>query len=243
MDLTGTVDRSGGASDYAASGHYSGERGEDYFSWQRTQGESGAHLYARKFEHRIKPSDAVLDFGCGGGYLLKALHCAARIGVEVNPAARACASQNGVTSYADLANVPPRSIDVAISHHALEHVPFPIRTLSDVRSKLKTSGRLVLCVPVESRTGKYRADDVNHHLHGWTPQLLGNTLYEAGFLVTSEDIHRITYRFTRYHLKAMPYCPRAIFDFSCRAYALARQYHELIADVAPDWSREPNWHI
>jgi 2-polyprenyl-3-methyl-5-hydroxy-6-metoxy-1,4-benzoquinol methylase len=239
----GLVSRIGGASDCAASEHYLGNRGATYFSWQRKQGEPGARLYARKFERRIMPSDTVLDFGCGGGYLLKALHCAARIGVEVNPAARTCALENGVTCYADLSEVPSRSIDVAISHHALEHVPFPIGTLSDIRSKLKTSGRLILCLPVERWSRKYHVDDVNHHLYGWTPQLLGNTLHEAGFTITSDDIHRITYRFTRYHLKAMRYCPPAIIDLSCVAYALVCRHHELIADVTPDWNREPNLHV
>jgi hypothetical protein len=33
----------------------------------------------------IRKTDAVVDFGCGGGFLLDALDCGDKMGVEINP--------------------------------------------------------------------------------------------------------------------------------------------------------------
>ena len=41
-----------------------------YFSWQKTIGEFGGWACLTMFADYIKPADRVLDFGCGGGYLL-----------------------------------------------------------------------------------------------------------------------------------------------------------------------------
>lgn len=89
-----------------------------------------------KFEPHIKPSDTVLDLGCGGGYLLKNLTCARRIGVEVNPSATKTALENGIECYASLDLVPDSSINVAISNHALEHIQNPHEVLGKLRRKL-----------------------------------------------------------------------------------------------------------
>ena len=46
-----------------------------------------------------RPHAAVLDFGCGGGYLLHNLTCAEKAGIEVNPAAIEDARAKGLTIY------------------------------------------------------------------------------------------------------------------------------------------------
>jgi hypothetical protein len=44
-------------------------------------------------------------------------------------------------------------------------------------------GSLLLCVPIDNwrHQRHYDPHDINHHLHTWTPQLLGNTLVDAGY--------------------------------------------------------------
>jgi 2-polyprenyl-3-methyl-5-hydroxy-6-metoxy-1,4-benzoquinol methylase len=59
-----------------------------YFAWQRQMAEFGAWSNIDKYRDTVGPNDRVLDFGCGGGFLLAKLDCAERIGVEPNPAAR-----------------------------------------------------------------------------------------------------------------------------------------------------------
>jgi hypothetical protein len=109
------------------------------------------------------------------------------VGIEINPVAREAAASRGVECYADVQDVPDGIADVIVSNHALEHVPFPIGALRQLREKRKPRGILSLCVPIDNwRRGKrYDPADPNHHLHTWTPLLLGNTLFEAGYEVTS----------------------------------------------------------
>ena len=43
---------------------------EKYFSWQKLVGQFGGEANKIKFDNFIKENQKVLDFGCGGGYLL-----------------------------------------------------------------------------------------------------------------------------------------------------------------------------
>jgi SAM-dependent methyltransferase len=219
---------------YGASDRYLKRQGEDYFAYQKAIAESRGALLALKFERYIKPQDCVLDFGCGGGYLLKALNCTRKIGVEINPAAQSQAVMNGIQCHPVLDNVPDAIADVVISNHALEHVPFPIEALRQIREKLKPGGTLVLCVPADDwRTQKrYDPNDVNHHLHTWTPLLLGHTLSEAGFLVKTNEITILTHAWPP-RVDALCKClPRAAFDMICGVFAVIRNRRQLLAVVA-----------
>jgi len=174
---------------YGASQHYLAARGEAYFAWQATLSPM-ARLVARKFAPFLRAGDTVVDFGSGDGQVLAALECGWKIGVEVNPAARASARARGLECFADLAELADGSADVVISNHALEHVPYPVHALEMMRRKLADGGRLVLVLPLDDwRTQRrYREDDLHRHLYAWTPQLLGNVLAEAGYPVRPGDI-------------------------------------------------------
>jgi SAM-dependent methyltransferase len=169
------------------SDHYLGDKGKEYFAWQSGPGLFGGRIISHTFRHLIKPSDSVLDFGCGGGFLLKNLECARRIGIEINPIARDYATEMGIDCYGDTQSVPNGIADVIISNHALEHVPYPIGALRELHSKLKPNGLLAVCVPIDNwrRQRRYNPNDQNHHLHTWTPLSFGNTLAEAGYEVLS----------------------------------------------------------
>jgi SAM-dependent methyltransferase len=172
---------------YGASHHYEGAKGETYFAWQGGGGAFGAKINAHKFLNVIKPEHTVIDFGCGGGFLLSELNCRRRIGVEINPAARTNAHSLGVECFATTDEVPDGVADIIVTDHALEHVPFPIGALASLRRKLKPNGILAVCVPIDNWREQRRYDpcDINHHLHTWTPQSFGNTLFEAGFDIVS----------------------------------------------------------
>lgn len=180
---------------YGTSLHYAAGKGEEYFRYQDLIGSTGGVLEAAKFAPYIPLAADVLDFGCGAGHLLAELKCAGKVGVEINPVARSEVSKKGLTCYADLSEVPHSSVDVAISNHALEHVPYPIAALREIRRSLRPGGKLILCVPIDDwRASKaYVASDINHHLNTWTPQLLGNTLVEAGYEVRTSSIRILTH--------------------------------------------------
>lgn len=213
------------------SDHYRGEAGSRYFDWQNKHGEVSGRIEARKFRAYVKPTDAVLDFGCGGGHLLRNLGCARLVGVEINPAARIIAAQGGVECHESIAGVEDNSFDVVISNHALEHVPFPISTLRALRDKLRPSGVLVLCVPVDDWRAqqKYDCQDVNHHLHTWTPQLLGNSLFEAGFTPEQFSVHLLTHAWFPGTPRIYGKFPEVVFDILCQMFAFVAKRRQILA--------------
>jgi SAM-dependent methyltransferase len=222
---------------YGASERYvDGLQGQEYFDYQRAISQGRGHLTALKFEHYVKPHHCVVDFGCGGGYVLRALKCERKIGVEINPVAREEAVKHGTSCVSALGEVPNDIADVVISNHALEHVPYPIEALREIRPKLKAHGVFLLCLPLDDWRAqrRYNPADLNHHLHTWTPLLLGHTLGEAGFRVRAHDITIVTHAWPPNVDFLWKTLPRAGFDAACGLFAMMRHRRQLLACVTAD---------
>jgi SAM-dependent methyltransferase len=213
---------------YGASKHYQAEGGESYFAYQRTFAE-GAELEARKFAPHVRPSDRVIDFGCGGGWVLAQLECAERVGVELNDAAHGFCQKNGVRVYRTLAEVEGSGFDIGISNHCLEHVPCPVEALRGVRSLLRPGGILVLVVPLDDwRVQRdYTGKDIDHHLHTWTPRLLANTLVESGYVVNRVEV--LTYAWFPGWRNALRVLPGPLFNWLCWLTAVIKRRRQLLA--------------
>ncbi len=215
---------------YGSSLHYEGESGERYFKWQDEFGEINGKINGRKFTEYITHSDKVLDFGCGGGHLLNSLHVENKIGVEINRVARDSAAKFCSAVYESIEEVPDACVDVIISNHALEHVPYPIAALSELRRVLRPDGRMIIYIPIDDwRTQKkYNIDDINNHLNTWTPQLMGNSLKEAGF-----DPHKVSFRIVSraWFPKYLGFWQRErIFDFLCFLYSVYKRRRQLVIE-------------
>lgn len=160
---------------------------EKYFEWQRKVGVVGGVLNKFKFENHVKPADTVLDFGCGGGYLLGNICCSKKIGVECNINAHDECRKNGVEIHQELDEIDNDSVDVIISNHAMEHVPEPFKVLKQMKQKLKKGGTVVIVTPYtqahEEQGKEWKPGDHNQHLVSWCPMELGNLATLAGFKV------------------------------------------------------------
>ena len=199
---------------------------DKYFDWQASIGEFGGWANQSKFDEYISSDSKVLDFGCGGGFLLKNLKCSKRVGVEVNPAARETAKQNGIEVFAQVDDVPDEYVDVVISNNALEHTLLPLQELKSLRRKLQPGGKIIFVVPCESISHRYRPNDVNRHLYSWSPMCIGNLFSEAGFSVIESKayIHKWPpkYRFIAVLGR------RPLFELACRIYGrLARSWFQV----------------
>jgi SAM-dependent methyltransferase len=176
------------------SNHYS----EKYFDWQKSIGEFGGWANQSKFADHISSNNRVLDFGCGGGFLLKNIKCSKRVGVEINPSAAEVARNNGIEVFTSVEEVPDSYVDIIISDNALEHTLHPLLELKALHKKLEAGGKIIFVVPCESINYKYKPNDINHHLYSWSPMCIGNLFTEAGFSVIESEayIHKWPPKFT-----------------------------------------------
>ena len=199
-----------------AHSHYD----ESYFKWQKETGVLAARVVASRVRPYIHGTDRVLDFGCGGGFLLAELSCAAKRGVEINPVARTEAVKNGAECSATTDEVPDGWADAVVSNSCLEHVESPLTELRKLYQKLRVGGSLIVLVPHETLASHYRPNDVNQHLHTWSPMTLGNLVTLAGFEVVAVKVWR--------EMRppfGMAICARFgvdTFRFAARLYRLAR---------------------
>ena len=159
--------------------------GEEYydkkfFRWQKEIGSFGGIDDLHKFEAYIGKTDDILDFGCGGGYLLKNIRTSGhKTGVEINENAKKTVIKNGVEYHRYIEEVADCSVDIVISHMALEHVEHPAHCLREMKRVIRPGGKIVVVVPHEilQKTG---SGDTDMHLYTWSPQHMKNLMEFCG---------------------------------------------------------------
>jgi SAM-dependent methyltransferase len=191
---------------------------EAYFNYQAPIGEFGGWANLTKFSDYISDTDTVLDFGCGGGYLLKNITAAKKLGVEINPDAIKQAVLNGVKVYSSAKDIDNNSVDVIISNHALEHMTRPFDDLIELHRILKMGGSIIFVIPCETVQIIYEPNDINKHLYSWSPMSLGNLFTEAGFKVIESKAYWHKWPPNYRELATLG---RKVFDEECYKYALA----------------------
>jgi SAM-dependent methyltransferase len=157
---------------------------KSYFAWQSQIGTLGGIVNSRKFDD-IGPTDCVLDFGCGGGFLLANIDCKLKIGIEINDSADNAILQNGVTRFKTtklaLQKLGENSVDYVISNHALEHTYSPYLELLDLYKIMRPSAKIHIFIPSDLPFINYNSNDINQHLYSWSKQNIGNLFKHAGF--------------------------------------------------------------
>jgi SAM-dependent methyltransferase len=155
----------------------------------------------------VRPPGRLLDVGCGAGHTLDA---AVRrgwegTGVELVPsAAQFAVSEFGLDVHNSLledSGLPPRSFDVVMANHVLEHMEDGTAFLTSIGRWVKPGGYLFIEVPnwnsVDRRGNRdkwfgYRPLE---HLAHYSPRTLAATLKRAGF--TPVSVRAPFYEFDR----------------------------------------------
>lgn len=158
---------------------------EGYFEQQNIGAKIRNILEADKFRQFIPKHATVLDFGCGGGFLLKELMPDRAIGVDINPFALECAKLNNVEVVDSISKIPDQSVDSVVSNHAIEHVSSPFDILREMYRVLKYNGNVIIVVPCDAVSYPYSKNDRDMHLYSWSASNMGNIARAAGFDVTS----------------------------------------------------------
>ena len=180
------------------SKRYKNEKGKEYAKKKHQDGyHVGYELNFEYFDPYIKEKSRVLDFGCGNGGMLNIIKEKSDIahGVEVNRHSAKIAKSNGMKVYESISDLPDENeYDIVVSNHVLEHVRNPAGTIESLKNHLISGGLLCLKIPMKdwraSNQKKWKEGDIDHHLHTWTPKLIGNTLLEAGYSV--EEVNIVT---------------------------------------------------
>ncbi len=167
------------------------------------------------YQPYVGPQDLVVDFGCGGGFLLKELACKEKCGIEINPVARENAKKIGIKAVASAEDLAVGTADVVISSHALEHTFDPLGILVKLKGLLKPGGRLVLVTPFE-RDVNWQPNDINQHLFTWSPMNLGNLATKAGFVVETCEV--VYHRFPPGCFFLEKYLGATAFHLLCRIW-------------------------
>jgi SAM-dependent methyltransferase len=187
-----------------------------YFNWQSKVGQFGAIANQIKFKDYIKDNQKVLDFGCGGGYMLSTFQNIKKYGVEINPNGKRIAERNGLKIFLRSKELPSNFFDLVISNNALEHTDNPLFELKELNRSLKKRGKICIIVPLDSIKYNYKKNDKDFHLYSWSPMNLGNLLTAAGFKVLESK--PFIHKWFPFHQVVKKFISWNLFNFLCRIY-------------------------
>jgi SAM-dependent methyltransferase len=193
---------------------------DNYFKWQKDIGAFGGWAELIKFENQITPNMNVIDFGCGGGFLLKSINCKDKIGIEINDIARKNIDDFGIKSFKYVQDTPDNWADCIISNHALEHVPDPLNQILLLKEKVKKGGKIIFVVPYDSF--EYKPNDINYHFFSWSPMNLGNLFTEAGYKVIESKA--FIHKWPPHYYKIAKLFGGKAFHRICRIYGYLKRH-------------------
>jgi 2-polyprenyl-3-methyl-5-hydroxy-6-metoxy-1,4-benzoquinol methylase len=150
------------------------------------------------------PQGRVLDVGCGSGlWLMLMRQLGWRVeGVDFDDQSVSLARQQGLTIHhgsVEQQKFATNSFDAVTLNHVIEHVPDPVRTLTECARILRPGGQLVLSTPSGSALGHrifkqhWRGLEPPRHLHLFNPASMRALLNQSGFSNASIGIHNSLY--------------------------------------------------
>lgn len=203
---------------------------EKYFNFQKELGEFSGKVETGKFKKYISSGDTVIDFGCGGGFILANTNCDKKIGVEINDVARKYAETvNNIAVVKFVDDLEDGVADVIISTHALEHCYNPRIELISLLKKLKPGGRIIFFVPSESIVNKWLPGDINNHLYTWNPMTLGNLFTSAGYEI--EEVSPYYRTWPPFYAKVIK-LGLPMFNFFSMVYGNLKRHYTQVKIVA-----------
>ena len=154
---------------------------------------------AKQFSKLLKNKD-VLDFGCGWGGFLKIIKNAKSIsGIELsNQEINYIKKKLKKINISNNINSFSKKFDVITLFHVLEHIPYQIKTLKLLKSKLKKKGKIIIEVPhakdfliLQDKLKKFKNFTFwSEHLVLHTFKSLKTILHKSGFKKVSISFYQ-----------------------------------------------------
>lgn len=105
----------------------------------------------RRFNSNLKfvAGKTIADFGCGSGDFLKLVqpYCSEVMGIELQQNYIDSLNSNGISCFNNLSDIKDNSLDIVVSFHVLEHLPNPLETLEELKTKVVSGGQILIEVP------------------------------------------------------------------------------------------------
>jgi SAM-dependent methyltransferase len=145
-------------------------------------------VIARVLERALPPGSAVLDIGCGTGFVLERLsHRFAVTGLEPDATVRdraAAPMRDAILegSSDDLSVLAGNQFDAVTMLDVLEHLDDDIAALRSIRTVLSDNGLLLATVPADPSLWSAH-DELNEHRRRYTPESLRRALVDAGYVI------------------------------------------------------------
>ena len=152
--------------------------------------------FVKRVTRTVGVTGRILEIGCGSGWMLKAFQEQGweAVGLERTAEfARGVASQTGLEIHSDdIAEFDPKGgFDLILMVNVLEHLPEPLKTLDQCRTRLKAGGLLIV-VFSDSRSWQARLFrsrwahlDVPRHLFHLSRWALSAALEQQGFSIVA----------------------------------------------------------
>jgi SAM-dependent methyltransferase len=129
---------------------YSGPSYACHHASSSSSTERKAEFLLSRFEkYRSSSGQRLLDYGCGGGWLLRYAieHGWSATGYDIGGRAIASCHEQGLEVTGDLGSLAPGSFDIIMLNHVFEHLEHPADVLSELGPLLAPEGRLLIEVP------------------------------------------------------------------------------------------------
>ncbi len=154
------------------------------------------------FQQFVPESSTILDLGCGYGEFINAIKAREKLGMDLNPQAKAHLAPEVRFLEQDCASRWPlldRHLDVVFTSNFLEHLPDKTalgRTLDEAFRCLKTGGRLIAMGPnIKFTNGSYW-DFWDHHIP-LTESSLSEALCTRGLTIEQCEPRFLPYTMTK----------------------------------------------
>ena len=194
--------------DHISKNHYSDIEDLSYWSTQNLK-------QARKetYEDDLRRSDLFrsliknriwLDFGTGSGGILDLLSKSAKetYAVELQTGPREQLVKEGYKVYENINEVPCSDLEVVTLFHVLEHLPEPIKVLTEIREKMASSGKIIIEVPHANDflISFLENEEFKEHTF-WSEHLILHTRQSLKALMEKSGFRNVAIEgFQRYHL-------------------------------------------
>lgn len=150
-----------------------------YFQWYEKIGKIGGKVNLKFFKNYIEKDDTILDFGCGGGFLLENIECKDKYGFEIND--YILQKENKIKIFSNFNDLKNIQFDKIISNQVLPHLIDPRKEILQLKKLLKKNGLIISVFTSDGRQVEFEKGDINFKCYSWSPISIGNFFESCGF--------------------------------------------------------------